>query len=108
MDGNTTWMEAPLGFERLFAPPDAVAHACEAVEAIKQPAEHLVAVLRSRALWDAIAVHPHTSCRFEQSVLPSLQHIHVLLSRAVLFELIVGFNQRDRDLIRSTANKIDN
>ena len=34
-DVNTTWMEALLGFERLFAPPDAVAHACEAVEAIK-------------------------------------------------------------------------
>ena len=35
MDAGTTWTEALLGFERLFAPPDAVAHACEAVEAIK-------------------------------------------------------------------------
>jgi hypothetical protein len=35
MDAGTTWMEALLGFERLFAPPDAVAHACEAVEDIK-------------------------------------------------------------------------
>ena len=35
MDPNTTWIQALLGFERLFAPPDAVAHACEAVGGIK-------------------------------------------------------------------------
>ena len=32
---NLTWQEALLGFERLFAPPDAVANACENMEAIK-------------------------------------------------------------------------
>ena len=32
---QTTWMEALLGFERLSAPLDVVAHAYEAVEAIK-------------------------------------------------------------------------
>ena len=35
MDANTTWMQALLGFGRLIAPPDAVAHACEAVGGIK-------------------------------------------------------------------------
>ena len=30
LDDQTTWMAALLRFERLFAPPDAVAHACEA------------------------------------------------------------------------------
>ena len=35
LDGNKTWMEALLGLERIFAPPDAVAHACEALDAIK-------------------------------------------------------------------------
>ena len=39
IDDQATWQEAPLGFERMLAPPDAVpvAHACEAVlvEAIK-------------------------------------------------------------------------
>ena len=35
MDGATTWQEALLGFEKLFAPPDAVANACEAVETVK-------------------------------------------------------------------------
>ena len=35
LDAATTWQEALLGFERLLAPPDAVANACEVVEAIK-------------------------------------------------------------------------
>ena len=35
LNDQTTRTEAVLRFERLFAPPDAVAHACEAVEAIK-------------------------------------------------------------------------
>ena len=35
LDDQTTWMKALLGFGKLFAPPDAVAHACEAAEAIK-------------------------------------------------------------------------
>ena len=50
LDGNTTWMEAPLRFERLFAPPDAVAHACEAVEAIKhKPWDNDLDLTRSTA-----------------------------------------------------------
>ena len=35
LDDQTTWMEGLLGFEKLFASPDAVAHACEAVDAIR-------------------------------------------------------------------------